>query len=57
MEYPVMIAIVAVIVIISVVTLSCVLSRSLTKKRAGAFRIEIKIGKFAFVIDFRSGKS
>lgn len=57
MEYPVLIAVMTVVFIAAIVAVILVLSKALSGKKNGAFRIEIKLGKFVFVLDFSSSKA
>lgn len=57
MEYPILIAVMTVVFIAAIVAIILVLSKALSGKKNGAFRIEIKLGKFVFVLDFSSSKA
>lgn len=57
MEYPILIAVMTVVFIVAIVAVILVLSKALSGKKNGAFRIEIKLGKFVFVLDFSSSKT
>ena len=57
MKYPILFVIIVAAIIAALVKVICVLSKVLSGKKNGAFRIEIKLGKLAFVLDFRSSKT
>ena len=57
MEYPILFVVIVAVFIVALVKVICVLSKALSGKRNGALRIEIKLGKFAFVLDFSSIKT
>lgn len=57
MEYPVLFAVMTTVIIAAIIMLARTLSKALSNKKAGAFRIEIKLGKLAFVLDFSSSKA
>lgn len=57
MEYPILFVVIIAVFIVALVKVICVLSKALSGKRNGALRIEIKLGKFAFVLDFNSSKT
>ena len=57
MEYPILFVVIIAVFIVALVKVICVLSKALSNKKNGAFRIEIKLGKLAFVLDFSSSKT
>lgn len=57
MEYPILFVIIIAVFIVALVKVIYVLSKALAGKKNGAFRIEIKIGNFVFVLDFSSSKT
>ena len=57
MEYPILFVVIIAVFIVALVKVICVLSKALSNKKNGGFRIEIKLGKLAFVLDFSSSKT
>ena len=57
MEYPILFVVIIAVFIVALVKVICVLSKALSNKKNGAFRIEIKLGKLAFALDFSSSKT
>lgn len=57
MKYPVLVTVMIVVFIAAIVAVILILSKALSGKKNGAFRIEIKLGKFVFVLDFSSSKT
>ena len=57
MKYPILFVIIVAAIIAALVKVICILSKVLSGKKNGAFRIEIKLGKLAFVLDFRASKT
>lgn len=57
MKYPILFATIVIVVAISLVVVICILSKNLSSRKNGAFRIEFKIGKLVFVLDFSSSKT
>lgn len=57
MEYPILFVIIIAVSIVALVMVIYVLSKALSNKKNGAFRIEIRLGKLVFVLDFSSSKT
>lgn len=57
MEYHIIFAIMITAIITAIIILARTLSKALSNKKNGAFRIEIRLGKLVFVLDFSSSKT
>lgn len=57
MEYPILFVIIIAVFIVALVGVIYILSKALAGKKNGEFRIEIRLGKIVFVLDFSSSKT